>query len=63
MMICIAIVIVGAFIATAIVVAFRWQIVASGGDVYRLDRWTGRIVECNTDGSFTPGAEFVCDQR
>jgi hypothetical protein len=34
-------------IAAAILVAFRWQIAASGGAiVYRLDRWSGNIAVC-----------------
>jgi hypothetical protein len=57
----IAIVIAGALIAGAILITFRWEIVAEHGDVYRLDRWTGRIVECNTGGPFAAGKEFVCE--
>jgi hypothetical protein len=40
-----------AIIAAAIAVLFRWEMVVMGGGVgtngiYRLDRWTGAIVEC-----------------
>jgi hypothetical protein len=42
----VAIVIAGTLIAIAILVAFRWQITAATGIVYRLDRWTGDIVAC-----------------
>jgi hypothetical protein len=39
-----AIVIAGALIAIAVLIAFRWQISAATGVVYRLDRWTGHAV-------------------
>jgi hypothetical protein len=42
----VAVVIAGTLIAIAILVAFRWQITAAPGIVYRLDRWTGNIVAC-----------------
>jgi hypothetical protein len=42
----VAIVIAGALVAIAILVALRWQITAASGYVYRLDRWTGHITVC-----------------
>ena len=46
-----AIVIAGALIAVAILMAFRWQIsAATGGVVYRIDRWTGNIEFCMAYG-------------
>jgi hypothetical protein len=42
-----AIVIAGALIAIAVLIAFRWQISAATGVVYRLDRWTGHAVVCD----------------
>jgi hypothetical protein len=42
-----AIALAGALIAIAILIVFRWQIsAATGGVVYRLDRWTGNIEFC-----------------
>jgi hypothetical protein len=46
-----AIVIAGALIALAILSAFRWEISAATGVVYRLDRWTGHIVACLLEGA------------
>jgi hypothetical protein len=46
----IAIMIAGSLIAAAILLAFRWQITAATGVVYRLDRWTGHIVACELSG-------------
>lgn len=46
MRITVAVVIAGTLIAIAILVAFRWQISAATGVVYRLDRWTGKIIAC-----------------
>ena len=48
----IAIVIAGVLIAVAILIAFRWQISAATGVVYRLDRWTGDVIACE----LSPGA-------
>lgn len=42
----VAIVIAGLLIAGAIGFAFRWQISAANGIVYRLDRWNGHVVAC-----------------
>lgn len=42
-----AIIIAGALIAAAILFAFRWDMAAFGGQAWRLDRWTGKIVGCN----------------
>jgi hypothetical protein len=42
----IAIVIIGILIAIAILIAFRWEISAGPGFVYRLDRWTGNVIGC-----------------
>jgi hypothetical protein len=42
-----AIVIAGLLIAGAILIAFRWQISAATGVVYRLDRWTGSVIVCD----------------
>jgi hypothetical protein len=42
-----SIVLAGALIAIAILIAFRWQISATTGVVYRLDRWTGHAVSCD----------------
>jgi hypothetical protein len=41
----------------------RWQILASGSDIYRLDGWTDDIVVCNTGGQFAQGSKFICDQK
>jgi hypothetical protein len=43
----VAAMIVGTLIAIAILIAFRWQISATPGFVYRLDRWTGGAVVCD----------------
>jgi hypothetical protein len=51
MRILIAIVLAGLLIACAVLIAFRWQIsAATGGVVYRLDRWTGNIEFCMAYG-------------
>jgi hypothetical protein len=55
----VAIVIAGTLIAIAILVAFRWQITAGTGIVYRLDRWTGDIVACEIN----PGPCYSLAQR
>jgi len=45
----IAIMVAGALVAVAVMMVFRWQIsAATGGVVYRLDRWTGNIEFCMT---------------
>jgi hypothetical protein len=49
----IAVVIAGALVAVAILIAFRWHISAATGVVYRLDRWSGRIIACELSG-YTP---------
>jgi len=46
MRVALAIVISGVLIATAILIAFRWQISAGPGFVYRMDMWTGSVVSC-----------------
>jgi hypothetical protein len=43
----IAIVIAGLLIATAVMLAFHWQISGTDNGVYRLDRWTGHVISCN----------------
>lgn len=43
----ISIVLAGAMIAAAILVALRWDFAAFGGQTYLLDRWSGQIVGCN----------------
>jgi hypothetical protein len=43
----IAVLIAGVVIAVEILLAFRWQISAAPGFVYRLDRWTGTIMRCD----------------
>jgi hypothetical protein len=43
----IAILIAGALIAASLLIAFRWQISAATGFVYRLDRWTGSVTACD----------------
>jgi hypothetical protein len=47
----VAIVIAGLLIAGTILIAFRWQISAATGIVYRLDKWSGRIVACELSGT------------
>jgi hypothetical protein len=42
----IAIVIAGLLLAGAILFVFRWQISATPGVVYELDRWNGDIFIC-----------------
>jgi hypothetical protein len=42
-----AIVVAGLLVATAILIAFHWQISATPGYLYRLDRWTGRVITCD----------------
>ena len=34
-------------IAGAILFALRWEIVASGQGIYRLDRWSGEVTSCS----------------
>ena len=51
-----------ALIAAAIVYTFRWEIVTAdhGGvaiAVYRLDRWSGKVVRCN----LTASRDVDCD--
>lgn len=57
-----------ALIALTIAFVFRWEIAAGTGRIYRIDRWTGNIVECNApsqrviDGSsFGFGVSFRCE--
>jgi hypothetical protein len=49
--------IIGALVAGAILVAFRWQITAAPGHVYRLDRWTGRITVCDLENPVVDRSE------
>jgi len=42
-----AIVLAGLIIAVAIAITFRWELGPAIGQAYRLDRWTGRVVQCN----------------
>lgn len=46
----IAIVIAGLLIGAAILITFRWEIRASLGFVYQLDRWSGHTVVCGATG-------------
>jgi len=34
-------------LAASILIAFRWQISAAPGRVYRLDGWTGHVTVCD----------------
>ena len=43
-----AIIIGSILIALTIIFASRWNMAASGDNTYRLDRWTGKIVSCNS---------------
>lgn len=43
----IAILVGSALIAAAILLVFRWDMAAFGGEAYRLDRWTGHVVACS----------------
>jgi hypothetical protein len=54
----VAIVIAGALVAVAILIAFRWQISGATGFVYRLDRWTGHTTVCNVDSTTCLRVEF-----
>ena len=54
----IAVLIAGALVAVAILIAFRWHISAATGVVYRLDRWTGHIAVCD----LTNAAGGFCSQ-
>jgi hypothetical protein len=47
MRIAVAVAIAGALIAIAVLIAFRWQISAATGVVFRLDKWTGHAVVCD----------------
>jgi hypothetical protein len=47
MRIMLSVVIAGTLIAVAILIAFRWQISAATGVIYRLDRWTGNLIVCD----------------
>jgi hypothetical protein len=42
-----AIILAGALVAAAILVTGHWQVVVSESLIFRLDRWTGRVVACN----------------
>jgi hypothetical protein len=41
-----SILLAGCLVAIAILIAFRWQITAAPGFVYRLDRWSGHVNAC-----------------
>lgn len=43
----VAIILAGVIIGAAILATFRWELAAYGGETYRLDRWSGKIVACN----------------
>jgi len=54
-----AAVIIGALIAAAILIVFRWQISAGPPSrVYRLDRWNGTVILCYEQS----GGRFGCEQ-
>jgi hypothetical protein len=42
-----AILVSGALIAAAVLFVGRWEVIASGPRMYRLDRWTGAVAACN----------------
>ena len=46
----VATLIAGIVIAVAILIAFRYEISAAIGVVYRLDRWSGQITACELSG-------------
>ena len=46
----VATLIAGVVIAVAILFAFRYEISAATGVVYRLDRWSGQITACELSG-------------
>jgi hypothetical protein len=46
----VATLVAGIMIATAILIAFRYEISAATGVVYRLDRWSGQITACELSG-------------
>ena len=59
--------IVGAvIISVALLVLYRWELVASGTGtgsvgVYRLDRWTGAVVSCGLRSN--PPANLECEVK
>lgn len=56
----VAILVGSALIAAAILVVFHWEFtIAAGGvgGIYRLDRWTGHIIQC---GNALPGMGSHC---
>jgi hypothetical protein len=63
----IAILVGSAIVAAAVVAPSRWEMAADGGQIYRLDRWTGAVVACNASNQqrlagfeLRAGVEFNC---
>ena len=54
----------GALIAATILITNHWQIGVAPGQVYRLDRWTGRVVSCNSSdmSMFLAGTNIPCER-
>jgi len=57
-------------IGLAILNTNHWQIGVASGQVYRLDRWTGKVVACNAmradEGNlamFVGGSDIPCERR
>lgn len=53
-------------ISVALLILYRWELVAAGTGagavgVYRLDRWTGAIVSCGLRSN--PPANMDCDAK
>jgi hypothetical protein len=45
----VALIVSALVIAAAILFACRWQAVTTPTQVYRLDRWTGKVAACKAD--------------
>jgi hypothetical protein len=65
-----AIIIAGALLAAAVTMTNHWQIVvapaqnAPNPQVYRLDRWTGRVSSCSVINQFAhldAGVDLPCE--
>jgi len=57
-----AIVIAGLIIAGVLLIVLRWEITSSGLHFWRLDRWTGKVIECDTPAENLP-VEMKCDKK
>ena len=55
-----AILIGAVIIAVAILIVFRWQLVVDVGPLL-LDRWTGRVIDCEGDPTDTRKLKFKCE--